>query len=119
MHRLLGMVGHIQRRVPECHHRIANVFVDGAAMILNNLGHGRKVSVQHLGQFGWRQCFGEIGKAAYVREQHGHLTRLTFHAVVRGILAHLVGQLRRHILAEQFGDLALVARFGQKSVSGG
>ena len=118
LHRAGSMIREIHRCVPERHDGVADVFVDGAPVVLDDTRHARQIGIQHFGEFGWRQFFREIGEAADVGEQHRHLARLPFHRVVRRIAAHLVGEFRRHILAEQPGDLTLAARRGKKSVGG-
>ena len=47
-HRLLGMIRHLDRCAPECHDRIADVFIDRTFMSQDDLGHDRKVHIQHL-----------------------------------------------------------------------
>ena len=59
---------------------------------------------------------GNRGETAHVGEQHGQLAAFGLHAVLLRIRGHLVDQLRRHVLAEQLGELALGARFDEVAV---
>src|SRR5512143_3211819 len=54
-----GVVGEVHRRVPERHDGVADVLVDGAALLLDGARHRRHGGVEHLGELGRRQFLRE------------------------------------------------------------
>ncbi len=68
----VGVVGQFQGRVPEGHDGVALVFVDGAALLGDDVGHGRQVFVEQRGQFlRVLDLFGYGGEGFDVRKEEG------------------------------------------------
>src|SRR5207244_4896668 len=61
-----------KRRPPIGHDRVADIFVDDAAMAADRSRHRRQVVIHHLDKPLRRHAFAEAGKAFHVAEQHRH-----------------------------------------------
>ena len=70
------MVGVIGRRAEHRDDGIADIFVDVAAMALDDVGHSREIFVHQRRQTVRRDLLGDLRKALEVGEEHRHLARL-------------------------------------------
>ena len=107
-HRLAGVVGFLERRVPERHHGVAHVFVDGAAMRQHHLRQRVEQAVDEADQ-----ALGIVlhalrdgGEAAHVAEQHGECAPLAAELQLRGVGGQPLDQHRRQILRKGLHDAA-------------
>jgi len=74
--RIIG-VGH--RRTKYCHHRIADMFIDGAAIAQHRrIRDGEKAVQQVMGGFA-AQPLGQSGKSGYIGKQYGNLAAFRLH----------------------------------------
>ena len=99
-----------KRRSPIGHDRVADIFVDDAAMAADRSRHRRQIMVHHLDEALRRHAFAEACKALHVAEQHRHHPPL---AVARGLRLPLDQPLhdtRIDIAAERFAQALLVAQ---------
>ena len=114
------MVRNIQRCVPECHDRIADVFVDGSFVIDDRVRERGKQPVHQRGE-ALRVVLvglGDCGKTPHVAEQDGHLALFpTQHELFRG-LRQLLDERGSKILAEGVADLAALCLCGMVRVEG-
>lgn len=76
--RPLGIVGVGDRCSEQGHYGVADVFVYGAAVGLDDAVDGGKETAQHIVRFLWIVGAGELRKARQVGEQDGHLAALGF-----------------------------------------
>ena len=106
---MVGMARIGQRRPPERHDTVAHVFINCAAMAVDHARKRRQKFVHQQRQILGFQPFRDRGKAAHIGEENGHFAAFAFHRDLLRILAHLVHDFARHILAEQAGDLAFGA----------
>ena len=68
-----GVAGFFERRAPEGHHGITNVFVERAVVIEYEAGHIREILVEEKGQVLGVEFLRNGGKAADVAEHHGNV----------------------------------------------
>ena len=64
------MVGLVERRTVEGHDRVPDVLVHGAAVLEDDLGHGRQVIAEHLDHLFGRELLRERGETSDVGEEH-------------------------------------------------
>ena len=102
-----SVVNVVQRSPPKRHDGVSHVLVDGATMLMNNPSHGRQILVHELRQLSRIQALGDGRKAAHIGEKHRELATFTFERKCLWVLAHLVDELGRNILAEQSCQLSL------------
>ena len=114
------MVWNIQRRVPESHDRIADVFVDGSFVIDDRVRERVKQPV-HQRREALRVVlvgFGNCGKASHVAKQDGHLALFpTQHELLRR-LRQLLDERGSKILAEGVADLAALCLYSLVGIEG-
>ena len=102
------MVFDIQRRVPESHDRIADVFVDCSLVTDDRVGEWREQPVHQRGET-LRVVlvgFGNCRKAAHVAHQDGHFTVFATQRELLRRLRKLLDQRGSKILAKGVADLA-------------
>ena len=73
LHRVLCMINVVQRCAEQGHHHVADEFVDCAAVAKHNFDHLREVLVQLADDLFRFPLLADVGEAADVREQDGHL----------------------------------------------
>src|SRR5687768_15623488 len=101
----------VHRRAPERHDRVADVFVERAAVgAADHRAHLGQVLVDVVAQLLGLERLGDAGKAAHVRKQYGELGAARRHAVLPRVGGHAVDELGRYVLAEAPGELLLGAR---------
>ncbi len=105
------MVGIVERGVPERHDAVADIFVDGAHALGDDLGHRRQKAVHEMRQRLGIELFRKAGEAAYVAEHDRHGSRLAAELEPLGMGGELFDIVRRHVVRERAPDLAL-ARLG-------
>src|SRR5262249_13665044 len=71
--RLLGMVWIVERRAEYGDDGVADIFVDEAAVLLDDIGHCRKIFVHEFHELGWREHLGYRRKTRDVGEVDGDL----------------------------------------------
>ncbi len=113
---LPGMLGVGHGGAPKGHDGVPDIFIQSTAVPAHHVGHGRQVLVHQAGQLIRSETFGNRGEAAYVGKQHGEFCLAAIHAVGLRVAAHLLDQFGWHILAEQFGELALCPGFDEITV---
>ena len=98
--RIACMVAIVGRRTEHRHNRVADIFIDIAALAFDDVGHGRKILVHEPHQF--RRChfFRDRRKTGQVRKKHGDVA--CFAAQFRQFVGrqHLIDHLRRQIKRE-------------------
>ena len=104
----LAVLGNVDRRVPERHDGVADIFVDGRAVLHQHVGHRRQEIVEEDGELGRLHRFRNGGEGADVAEQDGELAVLAAEHQRVGILHELLDHRRRQIVAE---GVAYVAAF--------
>ena len=109
------MIGMIQRRVPERHHRIAHEFVDGATGFQNAVGQGRQKLVHQCCERSRviLELLGNRGKAAHIAEEQRQFPCFATqgHAVL--VLGQLFNQIGRDVLTKGGSDLPSLPFFAQ------
>ena len=96
----------VQRRVPERHNRVADIFVDRAAVREHDVGHCREIFVDEPRQRLRIQLLGNGRKAAHIREHDGEGTHLTAEDELARILGDPIGDCRRDITGERLANAA-------------
>ena len=103
-----GVIGIVERGVPECHDRIADIFVDRAAFGEHDPGQWVEQPVHQRGQ-PFRlvlQRLGNGGEAAHVAEQDRQGLALAAEVQLRRVRGEPLHQDRRQILRERAHDAA-------------
>ena len=96
-HRVLGMIGIVQRRVPERHDAIADIFVDRALVARDDLRHRRQKMVHEMGQGLRIHPFREGREAPDVAEHDRHDPHLAAERELFRMARELGDIMRRHI----------------------
>ena len=94
------MGGVFERRVPECHHRIAHEFVDGALLIEDDVAERREQAVQEMRQLLGVESFRDGGEAAHVAEEESHVACLAAELEPRRVVGQALDKRRRHVVRE-------------------
>src|SRR5262249_14305885 len=117
--RLLGMVWIVERRAEYGNDGVADIFVDEAAVLLDDIGHCRKIFVHEFHELGWREHLGYRRKTRDVGEVDGDLA--IFAAESRRLVRsdHLFDDRRRKIQTKTFSQEAPVLVGDQKPETGG
>ena len=107
-----GMIGLIQRRVPERHDRITDVLIERAVVREDDVRHLAQVEVHELLELIRAHLFGQIGKAGDVTEQQRQLAP---HAAEgdRAAAIELSGDFARDELRQETKQHATLAVFDQ------
>ena len=92
------MVGRRERRGPEAHERVADIFVDGRARLEEDIGHRSQEAVEKRGDLLRVHVLRERGEAADIAEQDGDLARFAAERQRLGILRQPFHHRRRQIL---------------------
>jgi hypothetical protein len=95
--RMQGVIGVGERRAPEGHHRIADVFVDGPMLGLDMPADQSEMAVQEIGQRPRRVTQGDAREADDVGEHHRHLALLRHQLAMGGFMQQLAHQSLGHI----------------------
>ena len=95
----------VQRRVPEGHHRIAHIFIDGAAVIECHLGHRGQEPVHQTGKPLRVIFFGDRGKAAEIGEQQRQFAGFAAEPKLGRVVRQTLHHVRRHVMAEGLADM--------------
>ena len=94
------MIAVVDRRAEHCDDGVADVFVDIAALALDDIGHGREIFIDEGDQLGRRHLLGDRGKAFEVGKEHGDVSRLAAEIGQLVGSQHAVDHLRRQIQRE-------------------
>ena len=97
MGRVLGVV---ERRIPERHHRIAHEFVDGPLLFEDDVAQGREQFVQEARQLFGVEALGDRGEAAHVAEEKRHVASLASELQPPRLVGEPLDEGRRHVMAE-------------------
>ena len=103
----VGRIG--DRRTPEGHDRVADIFVERAALGTDRAGHRREEAVDQGAQIFRSQLFGDPGEVAHVAEHDGQHAVFGAHVIARRVARHLLDELWRHVGSEQTRQRAPVA----------
>ena len=101
--------GDVERRVPEGHDRIADIFVDGRAPLHQDVGHRRQEIVEEDGELGRLHRFRDRGEGADVAEQDGEFAVLAAEHQRVWIFDQLLDHGRREIVVESVAYVAALA----------
>ena len=104
------------RSTPEGHHAVAHVFIDGASLILDDFRQPREHPVQKRLQLQRGHAFRQGREASHVAEHHREFPTVCLHAVVLGMLEHLIYQWGRHVRAKTRSQSAFGPAFKQVAV---
>ena len=74
--RTLGIIAARTRDPKHSHHSIAQMFVDRAAVFLNDGVNRREIALQEFVELFEIELFTELGKSRQVGEHHGRLSKL-------------------------------------------
>ena len=99
--------------------RVADIFVDDAAMRMDRLGHRRQIEVHDLDQALRRHAFAQRREPLHVAEHHGHDAALAFGRGERGLIEQTVGDPRIDIAAKGLADALVLAQPFDHAVEGG
>jgi hypothetical protein len=117
LHRQVCMVGSGHGGAPEGHDAVAHVFVDGSALLADDMGESAEQGVEQGLQLHRLHALGQGGETADVAEHHRQLTHGRLHAVALGLAHHFIHQLGRHVGTKQMGQSALGAAFHKIAVA--
>ena len=94
------VVGIVERCVPKRHHRVAHVFVDGAAAGEDAVGHLGEVAVDDMRQTRgvFLEVLGYLRETADVREQDRHRLDLATELQLVGVPGELLDEHRRQVM---------------------
>src|SRR6266700_7375863 len=93
-----GVVCFFERSVPESHHGVTDVFVQGAAAFENDMGHIGKILIEEDGEFLSVKFFGNSGETANVAEHYGDFGLARFDEL--GIEQQAANNFRAEVLTE-------------------
>ena len=108
------MAGLLERRSPEGHHRVANVFVESAVVFENQTSHVRKILVQEIREILSVEFLGNSREAANIAEHDGNVGFLWFHKT--RIDEQAADHFGAEVLAESGADAAFFFFFEQRSI---
>ena len=106
-HRVVRMVGIVQRRAEQRHHHVADEFIDRSLVLEHDFDHAREVLIELADQFLGVSLLGHRGESADVGEQNRHLPALAPQLRPVGMCHQLRVDVPRHVSAEQLLDLPL------------
>ena len=101
------VLGGGERRAPERHDRVADIFVDDPVVAAYRVGDHRKVAVQHVDEADRRHALAEAGKALHVAEQDRHLAPRALRIGQLRPVDQPRDDTRIDVLAERLADLRL------------
>ncbi len=102
------MVRLVERRVPEGDDRIPLIFVDGPALLMNDIGHGREVVIEKRGERLRVQALGDAGESLQIGEKDGEHPSLTPQFQAVGIPDEFFDDRRAQVLLEGVLDKHLL-----------
>ena len=105
-----------ERRAPEGHHRVADIFVERAVVAEDDLRHVRQIFVQQRGEFLRVQFLGNAGEPAHVAEHHGDFRLSRLHQI--GIFQQPANHFRAQILLERAAHPPLFFFLDQRAIHG-
>ena len=112
-----GGVGLGDGGAEEGHDRVADEFIDDAAVALDFGGHAVEVTVEEREEFAGWESFGEGGEVAKIGEEDGDLA---FFAAERGAVAEeLGGDFGGDVFIEEIADAVAFGEAGGHGVEGG
>ena len=113
------MLGIVQRRIPECHDRVADIFVERPVLFDDDIRHFRQIGVQHSDSILRPQFFRHPRKAFNVCKQCRYLPLFTAELQHRRILDKLFDHRRIDIFLEHIFDLRFLFSFRCRDVAHG
>src|ERR1700690_891591 len=98
------MLRFLERRAPQSHHRVADIFVERAFVAEDDARHFREVTIQQVGKFLGIERFGNCRESADVTEKHrdGRFPRL----YALGISKESPNNFRADVLLKRTAHLA-------------
>ena len=95
-----GVIGVGRRRAPERHHRVADEFVDGAAVAGDLARHGVEIAREQRDDL-IAKPFGQTGKAGDIREHHRQGSDRTARSRLDALADQRPHEIRRNIFAKR------------------